>query len=95
MSHRPIIEKKKRRLVKSLRNTPPAWIDLIDYLKLRTRCTTGKAKAALMAGVLYVDSHPIGYKWEKNQYGESVKVLDPYVPAHLRGQIQYRDPTES
>jgi len=94
MSQRPTVDKKKERLIKSLRNTPPAWIDLVHYIKFRTRCSTGKAKAALLAGVLYVDSHPVGYKWEKDITGESVKVLDPYLPAHLYDRIEVREPSD-
>jgi hypothetical protein len=83
MSQRPILEKKKDRLIRSLDNTPPAYIDLIDYVKMRTRCTTGMAKKVILAGSLMVDSHPIGYKLHDGDRKE----LHPYVDAKFRDRI--------
>lgn len=96
MSKRPIIEKKKARLIRSLNNTPPAWIDLIDYVKLRTRCTTGTAKKILLSGALKIDSHPVGFKWEADpmRQGEVIKVLYPYLDAKHRGNILIQLPEE-
>lgn len=74
---------------RSLRNTPPAYIDLIDYVKLRTRCSTSTAKRVLLAGALMVDSHPVGFKYYRDQ-----KVLDPYLPAEHRDKIVVRMPKE-
>lgn len=71
-----------RKVHKALRNTPPGYIDLIEFVKIRTHCTTGMAKTVLLAGVLRVDSHPVGYRWISGR-----KELDPYLPAKHRGQI--------
>lgn len=68
----------------SKRNTPPAYIDLIEYVKVRTRCTTTMAKRVLMSGALRVDSHPVGFKI-LDRSGK--KELDPYLPAEYRHRI--------
>lgn len=96
MSKRPPVEKKKERLIKSLRNTPPAWIDLIDYVKLRTRCTTGMARKVILSGALKVDSHPVGFKWEADPMrpGSTIKVLYPYLDAKHRGNITIQMPKD-
>lgn len=77
-------EKKKRRVLHALRQTPPAYIDLIDYIKLRTRCTTGMAKKVILAGALMVDDTVVGY----------VHVEDPAVPGGKRKQLVTRVPAE-
>lgn len=80
-------ERKRRKLLKQLRATPEAYIDLIHYVRIRTNCTASMAAKVLLAGALRVDSHPVGYKWQKDLTGKSVKVLDPYLPAKYRDQI--------
>lgn len=74
--------KKARRLRKSLRVSPPGYIDLIDYVKTRVRVSTGQAERILLAGVLRVDSHQIGV-----EHTPQGKKLRRYVPADLRGKI--------
>jgi hypothetical protein len=75
-------EKKKRRVINSLANTPTSYIDLIQYVRDRTNCSASMAVEVLLAGALKVDSHPVGYKWEGPR-----KVLDPYLPAEYRDRI--------
>jgi hypothetical protein len=72
---------------KALRNTPPAYIDLIEYVKLRTRCTTGMAKKVLLSGALRIDSHPVGFRWE-GQGGNARKVLYPFLEAKHRPNLR-------
>lgn len=79
--------KQRRRVLKQLKNTPPGYIDLIEYVRVRSNCTAGVAEKVLLSGALMVDSHPVGYKWQKNIAGESIKVLDRYVPSHLYDKI--------
>lgn len=80
--------KKRRRLLKALRNTPPAYVDLRDWITLRVRCSRRMAERVLLAGGLMVDSHPVGFRWTKDPLtGESVKVLDPWLPAEFRSRI--------
>lgn len=91
MSHKNNQEaKRQRRVLNTLANTPPAYIDLIDYVKMRTRCSTVMAKKVLLAGALRVDSHPVGYKLHKN----GAKELDPFLPAHLQDRIVVQMPPE-
>lgn len=83
--------KKRRRIVKSLTIGLPAYINLVEYVKDRTNCTTGTAKAVLLSGALKVDSHPIGYKFVKVN-GRDEKVLNPLLPAELRNRIEINAP---
>ena len=81
--------KRQRRLLKSLRNTPPAYIDLREWIQMRVKCSKRTAEKVLLAGGLRVDSHPVGYKWANDPVtGNAVRVLDPYLPAHFRDRIQ-------
>lgn len=75
--------------MRKMTTSPPAVIDLIEYVKFRTRCTTGMAIKVIMSDALMVDSHPIGYKWQMNAVqGRNVKVLDRYVPEEFRDRIR-------
>lgn len=88
MSARSLAAKRKRKLLKGLRNTPPAFIDLTDWIKLRVNCSRSMAERILLADGLKVDSHPVGYKWEKDPLGGGmVKVLDPFLKAEFRDRI--------
>lgn len=81
-------EKRRRRINRSIRKGRlPAYINLIDWIKLRVRCTTGQAKRALLAGALRVDSHPVGVKTVKDYLGKDVTVVDPFLPAEFRNRI--------
>ena len=86
--------KKRRRVAKALRPSLPAYINLIEYVKDRTRCTNGTARQVLLQGVLRIDSHPIGYKWQKYN-GRDVKVIDPLLPAEYRDKIVISKPEEA
>lgn len=81
--------KKRRRIAKSITIGLPAYINLIDYVKDRTGCSNSTAKRTLFEGVLMIDSHPIGYKWQKIN-GRDEKVLDPLLPAELKDKITVR-----
>lgn len=74
-------EKGKRRAI--TKGTTQGWIDLIDYIKLRTRCTTGEAIRVLMAGAIKVDSHPVGYVTRK----DGKRLLQPYIKSEHRNSI--------
>lgn len=61
MSHRPILHKQANRLRKSMRRSPDAYIDLVDYLKARGHAqTTGEAEALILAGRVRSESHTLG-----------------------------------
>lgn len=74
--------KKRRRVAKSITIGLPAYINLIEYVKDRTRCTTGTATAVLLSGAIKVDSHTVGYKTVGGK-----KVLQPLLPAEMRDRI--------
>ena len=92
MAKRPIHEKKLARLRKTINRRPlPAFIDLIDYLKLhRYADTTGQAIRLLVDGKVKSESHVIGR--EKRIFLKDDKQHErwepaPRVPARLRGSI--------
>lgn len=62
MAKRPTHAKKMRRLRKALnRQTPIAFIDLVDWLKTRGHAqTTGEARELLVDGKVRVGSHAVG-----------------------------------
>lgn len=78
--------KRARRARRTLRKgVLPAYIDLIDWVKIRSNLSTRRAVGVILAGSLKVDSHIIGVK----EIGPAkMKVLDRYVPADLRGRIE-------
>lgn len=90
MSHRPIAEKQARRLRKSItKGTLPRRVDLVQWVKMRSSCSTGQARRLIMSGALRVDSHPVGYKLLKNDF----KMFDPLIDADIAKRIQIIDPT--
>lgn len=92
MSHRPIAEKKARKLRRSItKGTLPRRVNLVDWIKMRSSCTTGQARRLIMNGALRVDSHPVGYKVVRGGH----KIFDPLIDADLASRIQIVDPTES
>jgi hypothetical protein len=97
MAKRSLESKKRARLVRAMSTTPTGLIDLVDYIRLRTRCTAGRAKAAIMAGALTVDGEPIGFIEidDKVQKDNKLKVFTQYVRADLRDRIVVVNPSDS
>ncbi len=61
MSKRPIHKKKIARLRKAMRQTPPAYIDLVRWLKDRGYAqTSGEAGRLMTDGKVRVGSHAVG-----------------------------------
>lgn len=87
MSKRPTDAKKRNKIIKALRTTPATKIDLIDYIKLRTRCSTGTAQKVILAGALTVDGEPIGIATVISGSGQTHKVVQRYVPSEMRDKI--------
>lgn len=80
-------EKRRRQFQRALKVPLPGYIDLIQWVKLRSRVTTGDAIRLILAGVLHVDSHVIGMQ----EIGPR-KVLQRFVPADYRGRIRIVEP---
>lgn len=80
--------KRARREKKALRNTPQGYINLIDWIRERSSVTKQDAAKLLLAGVLRVDSHKVGYKVLDGER----KVLAPFVTSDVRGRITLHDP---
>lgn len=91
MSHRPIEQKKINKLRRQLQQnagSPPAFIDLVDWLQMHRHAdTAGQARAIILAGRVKSESHTLGIsrvpKLVANKV-EMVDVVDPLVPASLR-----------
>ncbi len=94
MSKRPIIEKKRKRVLKALRQRPEAKYDLVQHVKLRTRCTTGMAHKVLLSGALEVEGKIVGYREVEDPLheGKKIKVLDRYLPAEYMTKIDVVKP---
>ena len=65
------------------------YLDLVQYVKSRTRCSTGVAKKAILFGCLTIDGKVIGVDYDR--HGGSH--LSPLIPADLRDRIEIREPT--
>lgn len=91
MAKRPTTEKKLRRLRKALRRTPPAFIDLVAWLKLHGYAdTTGKAHKIILDGRVRSESHKLGIgRGVAVKKGKLVEVdeVHPMVSADIRGTI--------
>jgi hypothetical protein len=61
--------------------TNETYIDLVHYIKVRTRCTTGTAHRVLRAGIIRVDGMIVGV--------DSQGRLDPWIPAEMRSKIEF------
>lgn len=93
MARRPTKQKQLRRLRKALRRTPPAYIDLIDWLKTRRHAqTSGQALTMLADGRVMSESHVVGRRREivRKPDGKEAEVwvADPRVPAKLRNTLR-------
>lgn len=88
MSHRPTSRKRVASLRKALRRTPDAYIDLIQWLKLRGYAqTTGEAKRLLTDGKVRSDSHPVGRTRIQLTEEDHIWLPDRFVPARLRDTL--------
>ncbi len=93
MASRPIEAKQRRRAAKALRRqSPPAFIDLVQWLKDRRYArTTGEANRIILAKRVMADSHPLGIKRVPtllpNQTIKEQDVVSPLIPAAHRGRI--------
>lgn len=81
MSARNTLEAKRfRRFAKNWRNTPPAFISLIDFVRDRTRCSRGEARRMILSDCFRVESHTVGWVWETDKDGVKFKSLRPDIP---------------
>jgi hypothetical protein len=89
MSARNTLEAKRaRRARRTLtKGVLPAYINLIEWVKLRSGLSTRQAQNVLLHGSLRVDSHPVGYVEENGK-----KFLKVLIPAEMRDRIQIVEP---
>lgn len=86
--------KRLRKQLKRLRDKPPAYIDLIEWLCMRHRMSRGKARGILMIGAVKVDSHVVGQRVIEDDDGFKTRIVDPFIPASCRGRIEIVKPDE-
>ena len=99
MAHRPIKGKQVRKMRKALRQSPPAFMDLIDWLKDHRHVqTSGAARKLLVEGKVRHGSHVVGRMQVPVIFnGEPVlddegrpkmeNVAYPYVPSAFRSEL--------
>lgn len=80
---------KRHRIARALREPLPTYIDLVDYVQFRTRCSRTMAIKVILSGALTVDGEPVGYILFKDR-----KVLSPFLPAGQRSKIVVGTPEE-
>lgn len=77
-------ERRRQERLKSKVKAPlTSYIDLIGYVKLRSRVSTGMAKKVLLSGALKVNTNPVGFKYDKR----GKKHLDPCIDAKWRDDL--------
>lgn len=84
--------KAKYRERKARRTPLESRIDLVEWVRVRSHMSRGRARKVIMAGSLKVDSHIIGYKQAKLIDGGGIKVPEFLVPAEWRGRIEVVKP---
>jgi len=92
MAKRSPIDKKLNRLRKSMRVSPPAFLDLVAWLRdHRYAQTAGAARKLILDGKVRHGSHTIGIRYEEalDAKGEveQVPYVYPYVPSEWRGEL--------
>lgn len=92
MAHRPILVKKLNRLRKSMHVSPPAFMDLVAWLKdHRHAQTTGAAHRLILAGKVRHGSHKVGIRYEEaldaNGEIDRIPVVYPYLPSEWRSEL--------
>ena len=91
MSERPLLQKKAARLRKALRNTPPRYFDLVQYVVDHhrigyKRLTRRQARDMILEGKVRVDSHTVG-RQEIDLLGQKEWVLSPYIPVEHKARL--------
>lgn len=93
MSRRNTLEAKRlRKALKTMRNKPPRYLSLYEFIRTRQSMSRGKAEKIIMAGCIKVDSHVIGVRMVTDDEGFKFRVVDPFVPAEWRGRIRIGNP---
>lgn len=97
MSARPIEIKRRRRAIKSLRRTPPAFFDIVRWLVDHRHANTQReAREMILAGRVKSDSHPLGILKDQTVATRTalgtVKIerkdtVNPYIPVAVKGRI--------
>ena len=92
MSERPILQKKANRLRKALRNTPPRYFDLVQYVidhhrVGHKRLSKRQARDMILEGKVAVDSHKVGRLEVEVLPGVKEWVLDPILPVEHKSRL--------
>jgi hypothetical protein len=89
MSHRPIEEKKRRRIAKSLRRVDlPRRFDLVEWLVSRGHAGTKRAaRELILSGRVKANSHTLGIITVPDGKGGEEDVVSPLIDAALRSDV--------
>lgn len=90
MSKRTINEKRAKKLAKALRNTPPVYFDLVQWLIDHKHAPTKRAaREMLLEGRVRVGSHKVGFEEYDNplKKDDKIKVLTPHLRSSLRSDV--------
>jgi hypothetical protein len=92
MSQRASQQKKASRLAKALRNTPPTYFDLVDYVVHHHRIgykkpTKTQARQMILDGKVMVGSHRVGRVEVEALPGVKEWVLAPHIPSEQRKEL--------
>lgn len=95
MSSRPVARKRAARIRKALRNTPPAYFDIVKWLVEHGFAKTNReARALLLARRVKSDSHPLGVEkvptlvnTKDGEVVQEVDVVRPHVPVERQPHI--------
>ncbi len=81
-----------RRNLKLLRAPLPAYVDLVEWIRMRYPMSRGRARAVLLAGALQVDSHVVGRAEVTRPDGTKQTVVDRHIASSLCDHITVVEP---
>lgn len=94
MSKRNSLEsKRERKALRALRVSPPGYIDLVEWIRMRSNVTRSTARAILASGAIHSDSHVVGQLQLKSKDGQVRRILaSPIIEASHRPDLHVVTP---
>ena len=92
MSKGKRLRQPERKARRELRRTPPAYFDLVQWLRDRNYASTNKqARDLILAGRVTADSHKLGVGkdvvFEQGVGFKEVEVVKPHVPVGFKSRV--------
>lgn len=76
--------KAARRAAKASRESERGAIDLVKWIKMRRRVSSGMARKIILSGAIQLDGEPVGFVTDV----VGVKRLAPFIPAEHAADLQ-------